>query len=182
MAAREIKTSVYCLECCNYCTHESCDDLVIPTIEEILSIPSEIGEKNPATNCWYGDDAFNSPAAGRFKRRKACLKFYYRFVNSDLSPEGAVLCQGAIGSTGVRDGLSAAEEVYGYREDKPNLLVGESCGLYIYRIDFFYWDSVCTKNPFWASQGGAQFDENGDCNSIEVYNVDMFTVRQLTWG
>lgn len=153
----------------------------IPSIEEVkIASATAHGKKNPATNCFYGNDAFNSPLPGRFLRRKACLKFYYRVVN-ESEQGGDVACQGPIGGEGVRDGLSAAAEVFGYREDMPNLLVGETCGMYIYVIDFFYWDSVCTSNAFWNSKGGAQFDENGNCQGVEVYGVDMFTVGRFMW-
>lgn len=169
-------------DCC--CPYKSCDEIEIPSFEEVYDAFKFIGGglKNPATNQVYGSDAFNSPVAGRFSRSPACLRFYYRAVNEDKSEEGEVLCQGALGPEGARDGLSAAEEVYGYRNDKPNLLVGESCGIYIYHIEFYYWVSRCSgldPESFWNAKGGAQ---PPDCDHIRIYNVDMFTVGQTLWA
>jgi hypothetical protein len=169
--------------CC--CSIDSCDNIVIPTYSELFEEYRRGGgggSYNPETGAPYGDDALNSPTAGRFNRRPACLRFYYRVVNENLGEDGEVLCSGQIGSSGVRNGLSAAETVFGYREDKTNLLNGESCGMYIYAISFYFWHSSCTRNEFWSGSGAQPnplWPTSGTlCNTIKVYNVDMFTVGQ----
>lgn len=124
-----------------------------------------------------GEDIFNSPVPGRYRRSGACIRFYYRIVNESDSEEGTVLREGQ--TANAARGLKSGVELWlPYREDKPNLFVNESCGLYIYSFKFLFWTSSCTPDEFWASKGGAQYNQDGTCNRLAVYDVDMFFVTQ----
>jgi len=162
--------------CC--CEIEECVE--IPTFEYVFNAFRK-GFGGGGSD-FFGSDAYNSPAAGRFFRAPACLKFYYRVVNQYKGENGTVVCEGNIGSSGAEDGKTAVETASDFREDKSNLIVGEVCGLYIYVIDFYYWRSICTDSEFWSERGGAQYnEETGECGYIDLYNVKMYRVSQHYW-
>jgi hypothetical protein len=126
----------------------------------------------------YGNDAFSPPDGvnARWRRGRACLRFYYRIVNSEKTQNGLVIEEGELNS-GARSLLSAIEEAYPRRTDKSNLFVGEDCGLYIYGIEFYRWRSGCTS--WTVIIGGAQpqgEDPDNECSPLVAYNQDMFTV------
>jgi hypothetical protein len=127
----------------------------------------------------YGADAFTTPDGvfPRWRRDPACIRFQYRIVNYEGSANGSVIDQGELNS-GTRSLLSAIEEAYPYRSQKSNLFVGESCGLYIYAIEFYAWRSNCTR---WTGViGGAQpqGENRPECSPIAEYGQDMFSVRR----
>jgi len=169
---------VSCICCCFV---NSCDDVTIPTFEELYDYFKYSGG-SAGTTTIYGTDADNPPIASRFRRSKACLRFYYRAVNEYKGPNGTVFCQGFIGPNGVTNGTVAATTAFGTREDKSNLINGESCGLYIYTIYFFYWSSGCTSDEYFAGVGGSQYIEDEGCSHIRVYNVDMYGINQYLWS
>jgi hypothetical protein len=147
---------------------DSYDTAVWPTLPCI--------QGGQAVSGLLGNDAFNSPAQGRYRKADACLRFYYRIVNEERSEGGLVLREGEV-LGGARPLKSGIELWLPYREDKPNLFVGESCGMYIYKFNFLMWNSTCSDSPnaFWTSKGGAQPPE---CQILRVYDVDMFYVTQ----
>ncbi len=123
-----------------------------------------------------GSDWYNSPFPLRFRRRGACLRYYYRVVNEFIGENGTVYCEGNIGPAGTVDGQEAVTTGFNYREDKSNLLEGESCGLYVYVISFRYWHSICSGSLEGGFRvGGA---EPPDCTPIKIYNVEMYDVFQ----
>lgn len=121
-----------------------------------------------------GEDVFNSPFPGRYRRSDACLRFYYRIVNEEESESGLVIKEGTI-SSGAVPLKSAIEEWLPYREDKPNLFEGEVCGMYIYKFNFKYWGSNCSGSEETGYRpGGAQ----PPCDRLTNYNVKMYEISQ----
>lgn len=203
MMAQTITTSVYCPECCG---GETCSfnlsNISTPTAIELLrsfgrtcgrsGLPPEVYENAiwptlPCQETWrtsglLGNDAYNSPAIGRYSRSRACLGFYYRIVNESIGQDGTILGEGSLGSGSPTK--NKIESWLPYREDKINLFDGESCGLYIYIFEFMYWNSNCTSTVrgdgmVWEDQGGSQYDEeNNICNYLREYNVDMYKISQ----
>jgi hypothetical protein len=120
----------------------------------------------------------SSPFPGRYWRSRACIRFYYRIVDESKSEDGTVLKEGETASA-ARSLKSGVELWLPYRDDKRNLFVNESCGLYIYSFNFMKWHSACSGPSFNPRPGGSQRNEDGTCNNVpSVYNVDMFYVSQ----
>lgn len=120
------------------------------------------------------------PVAGRYFRFKTCQRYYYRIVNESDSEGGTVFQEGQLGSA-VRPLKSGIELWLPYRENKPNLFEGESCGLYIYVFSFMGWVSDCTTNEYWKDKGGSMFNNATPRECIRVprvYMVDSFSIIQ----
>ena len=125
-----------------------------------------------------GSGINSSPFPGRYWRSGACIRFYYRIVDESKSEDGTVLKEGETASA-ARSLKSGVELWLPYRDDKRNLFVNESCGLYIYSFNFMKWHSACSGSPFNPRPGGSQRNEDGTCSNVpSVYNVDMFYVSQ----
>ena len=176
---------------CSCCCSFDLADIRIPTENELLrSIGRTCGRsgENPdpeVYSVWptlpcityessgrLGSDQYNSPEAGRYARRpRGCLKFYYRIVNEEASQDGLVLAEQEI-SSGVISLKMAIEQWLNYRDDKPNLFEGESCGMYIYGVNFWYW----SKRQF---VGQGQGTDGSNYIKDSVYNVEMFNVIRV---
>lgn len=149
----------------------SCAEFDIPTYGELKD---QYWGTCRGSGVIFGDDANNPPVRGRFFLRPACIRFFYRVISDSI-----VLCEDTIGPAGSRSLKSALELAVGYRTDRPSILNGEECGLYIYPIIFYGWHSVCTHSPI-NNLGGAQFAFEGTqeqyCQYIRIYNIDAFSV------
>jgi hypothetical protein len=176
--------------CCGECQIRSAEDYEVPTVSDLLKTFGKKCGRDPLVSppegfmgMWptlpcktpisssglLGNDAYNSPYTGRYRRADACLAFYYRIVNEEISNDGRVFDEGTIVS-GARDLKSGIELWLPYREDKPDLFEYESCGMYIYVFHFMHWHSRESCSPLGCREGGAQAENP----SIRVYNVDMF--------